>query len=126
MSRFFGLLGVCLMALLASARAMAMPQDMHEALQRKYDILQQQADTDKMRAETERNRVEAETAQAQAQSNGANGQRSTSSGYVPTTVPQGNALAGTHVPSCTTGGGASIQVSGGFRPAQNEKCVRGN
>lgn len=101
------------LAISASLAAPTLAQDarMSDLLRKKYEIEQQRADAERARAESAAN------ARRQQQ---ANRSRATPT---PHDLSEGDPLEGTNVPKCKIGGGATIRVSGSFRPSSAVKCV---
>lgn len=87
------------------------PQDMTDALKRKYDILEQRAKADQVRAE-------AEASSARAANSRATPRNAPSQVYE---VPTGDPLEGADVQACEQPSGATLKVSGRFKPAAGTK-----
>lgn len=106
----------------APASGQTIPQDMRNALNRKYDIQQQQADTERMRAESERLRTEAEINRSQGQNYSSPRDFSGSSAGV--VVPKDrDSLGGVNAAAYKLGNGVVLQFSGDFRPDPPTVCI---
>ena len=104
-----------------SAAAQGIPQDMKDALQRKYDILQQQAETERMRAETERTRSAGERSSKGQTISRAGNPSATSQQYA--VAIDMDSLAGVYAPTYKLGNGVILQVSGVFWPDAPTVCI---
>lgn len=94
------------------AASPALAQNMQELLRKKYEIEQQRADAETKRAEA------AATASASRQRQPSR-TRSTSE---PHQLTEGDPLENTDAQKCKLGGGATLRVSGSFRPSSSTKC----
>lgn len=115
MKKFSVPLLVVTAAFLIDSPAVAQSTQMQDLLRKKYEIEQQKAD-----AETRR----AEAAAAAAASQQRQASRTRSSPQPAHALTEGDPLENTDAKKCRLSGGATIRVSGSFRPSPTTKCQR--